>query len=447
MNDTDVNVIPFPSAKPAFDARRSIRRLMLAGTACSLFLVFGIGGWAATTEISGAVIAEGRLIVESSVKKVQHPTGGVVGELLVREGQHVHAGDVVLRLDQTQTLASLQIIRQGLDELTARQARDRAEQDGATAIAFPPGLEARRADPLVSRLLVEAHLLLRSRTASRAGQKAQSAEQLAPLEGQIAGGHAEIEAKATESRLNERELAGVQTLWDQHLIQYTRLATLQAEAAKLKGENGRLIASLAEIMGRIAETRLKILQIDQDMRTDVGKELAELRGRISELEEKQIAAKDQLKRTDMRATQDGFVHELAVHTVGGVVTAGESIMLIVPDGDALTVEARIQPGDINQVHLGQSVFLRFPGLSQRTTPEIDGTVSLVSADLTSDEKLGTRFFTIRITLSDEQTARLGRVKLVPGMPVESFIQTQPRTVMSFLVKPMRDQIERAFRER
>ena len=434
-------------AKSKFDARRSIRRLIVAGAGFSVLLVFGIGGWAATTDISGAVITEGRLIVESSVKKVQHPTGGVIGELLVREGQHVRSGDIVIRLDQTQTLASLDIILQGLDELAARQARDRAERDGRTIIDFPPDLKKRENDPVVARLLVDEQSLLGIRAASRDGQKAQLNEQIAQLDGQIEGIQAEIEAKTNEAKLNTRELVGVQTLWDQHLVQYTRLANLQAEGARLKGETGRLVASLAEVRGRIAETKLKILQIDQDLRTDIGKELAEIRGRSSELEEKQIAAKDQLKRTSLRAPQNGFVHELAVHTIGGVITPGESVMLIVPDNDALAVESRIRPSDINQVYLGQAVVLRFSSLSQRTTPEIDGTISLVSADLTQDEHAATSFYTIRIALSKKQIERLGGVKLLPGMPVEGFIQTQPRTVMSFLVKPMRDQIEKAFRER
>jgi HlyD family secretion protein len=437
------------SSGPAgkFDPVRSIRGLTLTGAAISALLIFGVGGWAATTEVAGAVIAQGRVIVESSVKKVQHPTGGVVGELMVREGQHVKAGDVVLRLDQTQTLAGLEVIRQAIDELTARKARDEAEVNGLSAIEFPPELLARRDDPKVARLLSDEQSLFQIRRTGRDGQKAQFNEQIGQLNEETTGTVSEMDAKTKEIYWSKEELKGVQELWRKNLVEFTKLTALQRESARLEGERGRLESNLAELRSKTAEIKLKILQVDEDARTDLGKELAEIRGKLSELYEKQIAAEDLLKRIDLRAPQDGFVHQLAVHTVGGVVTASEPVMLIVPDGEALSIESHIEPSEINQVHLGQSVVVRFPGLGQRTTPEIEGTVSLVSADLTQDEKTGTSYYMIRIALADDQLERLGAVKLMPGMPVESFIETPPRTVLSFLIKPMKDQIEKAFRER
>ncbi len=430
-----------------FDPLKSIRRLTLIGAAISGLLIFGVGGWATTTEVAGAVIAQGRVIVESSVKKVQHPTGGVVGELMVREGQHVKAGDVVLRLDQTQTLAGLEVIRQAIDELTARKARDEAEVNGLSAIDFPPELIARRDDPKVARLLSDEQSLFQIRRTGRDGQKAQLNEQIGQLAEETTGTVAEMDAKTKEIYWSKEELKGVQELWRKNLVEFTRLTALQRESARLEGEHGRLESNLAELRSKTAEIKLKILQVDEDARTDLGKELADIRGKLSELHEKQIAAEDQLKRIDLRSPQDGFVHQLTVHTVGGVITASEPVMLIVPDGEALSIESRIEPSEINQVHLGQSVVVRFPGLGQRTTPEIDGTVSLVSADLSQDEKSGASYYMIRIALADDQLQRLGAVKLMPGMPVESFIETPPRTVLSFLIKPMRDQIEKAFRER
>ena len=437
------------SSRPVskFDPVRSIRRLTLAGVAVSALLIFGVGGWAATTEIAGAVIAQGRVIVESSVKKVQHPTGGVVGELMVKEGQHVKAGDVVLRLDQTQTLAGLEVIRQAIDELTARKARDEAEVNGLSTIEFPPELLARRDDPKVARLLSDEQALFQIRRTGRDGQKAQLNEQIGQLNEETTGTVAEMDAKTKEIYWSKEELKGVQDLWRKNLVEFTKLTALQRESARLEGERGRLESNLAELRSKTAEIKLKILQVDEDARTELGKELADIRGKLSELHEKQIAAEDQLKRIDLHAPQDGFVHQLTVHTVGGVITASEPVMLIVPDGEALSIESRIDPNEINQVHLGQAVVVRFPGLGQRTTPEIDGTVSLVSADLSQDEKTGASYYMIRIALADNQLERLGAVKLMPGMPVESFIETPPRTVLSFLVKPMKDQIEKAFRER
>jgi HlyD family secretion protein len=436
------------SAKPVerYDPSASIRRLILVGAAVSILLVFGVGGWAVTTEIAGAVIAPGRVIVESSVKKVQHPTGGVVGELLVREGQHVKAGEVLLRLDKTQTLAGLDIIREGIDELTARKARDEAERDGLPTIEFPPELLARRAEPRVTRLMADEQALFQIRKTDRDGQKAQLTEQIGQLQEQSSGTVAEMDAKTKEIYWSQQELEGVQDLWRKKLIEFTRLTALQRDGARLQGEKGRLESSLAEIRGKTAEIKLKILQVDDDARSEVGKELADIRGKLAELREKEISAEDQLRRIDLRAPQDGFVHQLAVHTVGGVITASEPVMLIVPDDDALSIEARIDPNEINHVSMGQAVAVRFPGLGQRTTPEIDGAVSLVSADLSQDEKSGASYYMIRITLPDDQVGRLGAVKLMPGMPVEAFIETQPRSVLSFLLKPMRDQIAKAFRE-
>ena len=436
------------SAKPVakFNPSASIRRLMMAGVAVSAFLVFGVGGWAVATEVAGAVIAQGRVIVESSVKKVQHPTGGVVGELLVREGQHVTAGEVVVRLDNTQTLANLDIIRQGIDELMARKARDEAERDGLDAVEFPPELLARRADPKVARLIGDEQALFRLRLAERDGQKAQLTEQIGQLDEQSSGTVAEMDAKTKEIYWSKEELKGVQDLWKKKLVEFTRLTALQRDGARLDGERGRLASTLAEIRGKTAEIKLKILQVDEESRSEVGKELGEIRGKLAELRERRIAAEDQLRRIDLRAPQDGFVHQLAVHTVGGVITASEPVMLVVPDGEELTVEARIDPNEINHVSMGQAVVVRFPGLGARTTPEIDGSVAMVSADLSQDEKSGASFYMIRIALSETQVERLGAVKLMPGMPVEAFIETPPRTVLSFLLKPMRDQIAKAFRE-
>src|SRR6185437_1840491 len=232
------------------------------------------------------------------------------------------------------------------------------------------------------------------------------------------------------------------------LVQFQRVTSLEREQARLDGERGQLIASVAQSKGKIAETRIQILQIEQDMRTEVGKDLAEIRGKTAELIEKKVAAEDQLKRVDIRAPQDGMVHQLAVHTVGGVITPqGEPIMLIVPEADALTVEAKIQPQDIDQVRIGQKAVLRFSAFNQRTTPELTGEVSRVSADVTQDPKTGATFYTIRVHVPEAELARLNGLKLVPGMPVESFIQTGERTVISYLTKPLQDQIAKAWREK
>jgi len=425
----------------------SIRRHLLVGSAAALVLLGGVGGWATTTELSGAVIAPGQLVVDSNVKKVQHPAGGVVGELRVKDGDRVKAGEVVVRLDETQARANWAIVTKAIDELEARQARGEAERDGADRISFPADLLARKDDPDVQRVTAGEQRLFEIRRGAREGQKAQLKEQIAQLGQQIQGTAEQEAAKAKEIDWIKRELKGVRDLWKQSLVPFSRVTTLERDGARLEGERGALIATAAQARGRIAETELKILQIDEDLRTEVGKELADIRGKKSELVEKRVAAEDQLKRIDLVAPQDGKVFQQSVHTVGGVIQAGESVMLIVPDGDSLAIEARIAPHEIDQVHMGQRAVVRFTAFNQRTTPELNGEIARIGADVTQEEKKGESYYAVRIRIADDELARLDGLKLVAGMPVEAFIQTTPRTVVSYLVKPLGDQIARAFKGR
>ena len=425
----------------------SIRQHLRAGLAAVIILAGGVGGWAATTELAGAIIGSGSLVVDSYTKKVQHPTGGVVGELNVREGARVKAGDVVVRLDETVTRANLLIVVKGLDELAARQARLEAERDDRDRFDFPAELTARAADPDAMRVVLGEHKLFELRRIARDGKKAQFNERIGQLREQIRGLEEQIQAKDRETAFIDKELVGVRELFHKNLVQISRLTTLERDAARLHGERGSLIAATAEAKGRITETALQIMQIDQDLRTEVGKDLAEIRAKTSELVEKRVTAEDQLKRIDIRAPQDGIVHQLALHTVGGVISAGEPIMLIVPANDALVVEVRIAPHEIDRVSAGQPVLLRFTAFNQRTTPQLNGEVSRVSADVAVDQKTGASFYVARIAVPEAEIARLGDLKLIAGMPVEAFIQTGQRTVMSYLVKPLSDQLMHAWRER
>jgi HlyD family secretion protein len=397
--------------------------------------------------LSGAVIAPGSMVVDSNVKKVQHLTGGIVGELMVREGQHVRSGKVVLRLDETITRTNLAIVTKGLDEMTARQARLASERDQAEEIAFPAALLARANEPDVASAIASERKLFELRKSARLGQKSQLRERIAQLDEEVRGYTALQAAKAEELQLIERELESVRGLWNKNLVQLNRLISLEREAARLKGERAQSISVAAQSRGKISEIELQIIQIDQDLSSDVAKELREVEGKIGEFSERKVAAEDQLKRIDLRAPQDGVVHQLAVHTVGGVVTAGDPVMLIVPEADALSVEAKVSPQDIDQLRLGQPAGLRFSAFNQRTTPEINGTISRISADVSTDQRSGQSFYTIRIAIPSDEIARLGNVKLVPGMPVEAFMKTYDRTVLSYFTKPLQDQVMRAFRER
>ncbi|TXN65272.1 HlyD family type I secretion periplasmic adaptor subunit [Methylobacterium sp. WL30] len=429
-------------------ARASIRRHLALSLGLGTVLVVGVGGWATFTEIAGAVIAPGQLVVESDIKKVQHPTGGVVGELRVREGDRVKAGDVLIRLDETQTRANLDIVLRALDELDARHARDEAERDDAPTIAFPAELLGRRdADPSVARLVDGETRLFAARRAGRAGQKAQLSERIEQLRQEIGGLTQQANAKEREIALILTELTGVRELYAKNLVPLSRVTALERETARLQGERGQLVAQTASAKGKITETELQILQVDGDMRTEVGKDLAEIRGKRSELREKRVAAEDQLKRIDLRSPQDGTVHQMTVHTVGGLVTPSEPAMLIVPTADQLAVEVKIPPQDIDSVRREQRAVLRFSAFNSRTTPEIDGTVSRVSADVSTDPKTGQSYYTARIRVPETQRERLGEVQLVPGMPVEAFLQIGERSVMSYLMKPLADQVAKAWREK
>ena len=426
-------------------AQRSARNHALAGAIVLIALVGGFGGWAATMNIAGAVIAPGTIAVDSKVKKVQHLTAGIVGELRVRDGDTVTAGQILIRLDDTVPRSNLAMIVRSLDELTAREARLTAERDGSHEFSFPISLLTRAQDPDVGHVMTGETRLFVLRRDARQGQKKQFEEQIVQLQDQIQGYIGQAEAGRRQNGLIQTEVEGVGELWKKNLVPLSRLTALQREAARLDGENNRLTASIAEARGKISETKLKIIQIDQDLRSEVAKELREIQGKIAELNERRITAEEELKRSDIRAPQDGIVHELSVHTVGGVISPGEQIMLVVPNHDALMVEAKVDPRDINNIAAGQRAILRFPAFDMRTTPEIDGTVTIVSAETTQDQKSGASYYQIRVQLSAEEIARLGKNTLVPGMPVEAFLETTPRTALSYFVKPLWDQIEKAFR--
>jgi HlyD family secretion protein len=437
--------LPDKAAKVG-DARESIRRYTIAGAAVVLFLTLGVGVWATTAEIAGALIAPGTVVVESNIKKVQHPTGGVVGELRVKDGDQVKAGDLLVRLDDTVTRANLAIVNKTLTELTARKSRLSAERDGAEHIRFPEDL-MRQADVAdVAQAMAAEVKLFDLRRSARAGQKSQLRERINQANEEIVGFAFQKAAKEKEIAFIENELTGVRDLYQKSLVPITRLSQLEREATRLGGERGQLIAATAQAKGKIAELQLQILQVDQDLSSEVAKEMREIDGRIGEFIERRVSALDQLKRTDIRAPQDGTVFQSTVHTIGGVIPAGEPIMMIVPDSDRLTVEAKFNPQDIDKLQLGQHATLRFSAFNFRTTPEILGTVSQISADTTTDQHTNQSYYTIRIAMSPEQIARLGNVRLVPGMPVEAFVKTGDRTVMSYLMKPLSDQLNRAFRE-
>jgi HlyD family secretion protein len=313
-------------------------------------------------------------------------------------------------------------------------------------------LTDRRGDIGVATAVSGEEKLFESRRSARTGQRSQLRERIAQTNEEIRGLSAQQAAKETENELIGKELVGVADLYQKNLVSISRYTQLQRDQTKLQGERGQLIADSARARGKISETELQIIQLDQDFRTDVLKDLRESQGKIAELKERVTAAEDQLKRVELRAPQAGIVHQLSVHTVGGVIGNAETIMQIVPRADDLVLEAKIAPSDVDQVALGAKVTVRIMASNQRTTPDVAGFVTRISADLNRDQQGNSgqpapAYYTIRISLPAAEVARLKDIRLIPGMPAEAFIQTHERTPLEYLLKPLQEQIARTFRER
>lgn len=437
--------------RPDDNPMQAVRRLELTGYGLLALLFGGVGVWASTSHIAGAVIAPGTIVVQSNVKKVQHPTGGVIAAINVHEGDEVKAGQVVVRLDDTIARATVGVVRVQLDELLARQARLMAERDRADQISFPGALLGRQNDKQLAATLAGEQKLFESRRTAKVGQRAQLRQRVAQAKEEIRGLEAQQAAKEQEIAFIKKELAGVNELWGKNLIAITRLMQLERDKARLSGGRGQYVAEIARAKGKISETELQIIQLDKDFSTEVLKDLRETQGKIAELTERLVAAQDRLKRVNILAPQDGVVNQLAVHTVGGVLGNGEVLMEIVPRNDELIVECKIEPRDIDQVKLGADAVVRVMAGKARANPDLAGRVTLVSADLTRKRPaMGMpehAYYTVHISLPKQEVARLGNLTLIPGMQAEVFIQTYPRTPLEYLIKPLKDQMARTFRER
>lgn len=422
--------------------RKTVRNHLLFALFIAIFVVGGIGGWATFTEISGAVVSSGTVVVETNIKQVQHREGGIVRDIKVKNGDVVEAGELLISLDDTVTRANLAVITKQLTELNAQEQRLEAERDDIRTIEWPDAAQRELTD--IER---GQQLLLQARQNSKDGRKNQLEEQIRQFNKQILGLEAQVTAKVSEIELINEELSDLDGLLNKQLVSKSRVTSLRREKARLEGEYGDLIAQIARTNEAISERRIQILQIEESYRAEVLEQLQEVRSRIAQLEEQKIAAEDELTRVDILAPQNGYIHQLSVHTIGGVVAPGETVMQIVPREDQLIVEAQVRPVDIDQMAPGQRARVRFPSFDQRTTPELNAELLTVSADLTQDERTGTSYYVARLVIDEDELEKLGTQTLVPGMPVETFLTTGDRTVLSYLVKPITDQVAHALRER
>lgn len=423
------------------------RRAQMVGYA-ALILFFGtVATWSAATTITGAVIAPSIFMVEGEVKKVQHDVGGIVKALSVREGQRVQTNDLLLTLDSTVQQANLEIVVNQIDLLETRSGRLMAERDGLKTITFPEVVLARRDNSRVAELIRSETNLFESRRTAIEGMRSQLTRRVEQIRSEIEGLKQQKSAKETGVKLIDRELVGVRDLFDKKLVQISRLSQLERDANDLQGSIGQLVATMAQAEGKIAETELQILQLDVDLRNEATKELRDAQGQLPELKAKRVAAEEQLRRVDVRAPVAGVVNQMMVHTVGGVISPAEPVMLIVPNEDNFYIEARVSPADIDQIKLGQSARVRIHAANQRTTPELKATVTTVPQDAIRIQQTGQSYYAVRVKLDPGELDRLAPLRLIAGMQAETFIQTEDRTPFAYLMKPLSDQFARAFRER
>lgn len=429
---------------PADIGAFSLSRHMSFASGVMAILIFGFGGWAYFAELSGAVVAPGTFVVERNVKKVQHSYGGIVSEINVKNGDRVANGQILAKLDATQIGAEMGVIKSQLVEMIARAARLTAERDNLPAISWDS--EFFQKYPDAEAAATGEIRLFEENRAAKDGQKEQLRSKITQINEEIVGLTSQRDAKNGEIKIIEKELKDVRDMFAKQLTTATRLNGLEREATRLGGDHGGLIAQIARAKGQISEINVQIISIDENIRANAQKELRAIDAKMAELRERQVAASDKLARIDIRSPRAGKVHELNIHTVGGVVTPAEILMLIVPEEEGLLIQARIPPANVDQVVVGRPARLRLSAFSQKKTPEVDGRVIQVAADVTLDPKTGQSYYSVMIEMDEKARRTIGDLKLVAGMPVEVFMSTGDRTVLSYLTKPFTDQMNRAFRE-
>jgi HlyD family secretion protein len=427
---------------PEGQLRRGLRRGMLI----ICVLVLGLGTMAATLPMTGAVIAPGSVSVATFVKQIAHPFGGVVAEVRVRDGDRVSAGQVLLRFDDRVSQANADLTGESLDQLLARSARLIAERDALGRIVFPAILLSRSGDPNIAALMRGEEVAFQLRRAARQGQSRQIEQKIAETNAEIAGLRAQGSSYSQQAELIGQELAVQRGLFEKKYTTLDRLNALERAAVSISASADSARSGAAGAQARIAELRAQAVSLGQEARSAAAGELMEVQARIADLRRQKVAADDAYHRSTIRAPYSGVVDKLVYRTIGAVVPPGDTIMEIVPDRDRLVVEVRLPVTQIDQVREGQAAILRFSAFSAQTTPELRGAVNHVSADRTVEKETGMAYYRATITLSDAELRRLGGLKLRPGMPVEAFVQTEERTMLSYIIRPLRDQLNRAFRE-
>ncbi len=429
--------------KAVADARRwsRIGYAILAGT-------FGLSiVWSSLAPLSSAVVAQGSVKVDSSRKKIQHPEGGVVKAILVKDGSTVKAGDVLVRLDETKAGAAYGVVKGGREVALAAQARLEAERDERSSIVFPKALTSQANEPQIAEILRSQESVFNARRASRIGEVGILERQIGSLRSEIAGLQSQQRSKQEQAASVKAELDGLASLASQGMVEKTKIRTIERDLTRLLGERDELASKVASANTAISEKELKKFQVKKAFHEEVVAELKKVQAENFELIERESATRYTLEQTELRAPVDGTVTDLKIHTAGGVIGPGEVVMEVVPSSDRLIVEGKVLPPDIDRVALGQDVGVKLHAFNARTTPELKGKLSYVSADAVLDPRTEMSYFIVKVTVSADELKRLGDQKVQPGMQTDVFIITGERTFLGYLFQPLADSFNQAWRER
>ena len=431
--------IPLPPSNP--------RGWIVAGLVTIAVAFGGLGTWAALASLDSAAIAQGVVVVETERKSVQHLEGGLVKEILVRDGDRVQSNDVLIRLEDTHARAMYDIVRGELDAAIAEESRLIAERDGADDIVFPPELRARARTPKVRKALQGQRNLFTARRNALRGQVSILEKSIAQYREEIEGLRSQQAARERQLTILADELRGLRKLLAQGNVPRNEVLAYERRIAELSGEKGRFMADVSRAEQGIAEAQLRIGQLEKAAREEVAEKLRDVQERMFGLEERLVAAQDVLGRTEIRAPTSGVVMGMRAHTTGGVIAPAQEILQVVPVGDRLVIDARVDPVDIDDVAIGQHATVRLTAFKMRSTPVIVGILINLSADRLVDEHTGEPYYLARIEVPKDELEALGELKLQPGMPVEALIRTGARTALGYMLSPLTENIDLAFRER
>lgn len=421
-------------------------RYILGGIVAICVLVFGIGGWAIMAEISGAVIGQGLVVVEGKPKTIQHLDGGLIANIYVQDGDVVSARDILVRLDDTSLKANLAVVENKLVEYSINRLSLLAEREGLTDFKVPENLKISDTEINVEQIVASQKQLLNARSEMVLAQISQLNKRIVQNNDLVNGLQALQATKQQQLDLVNDELMSFIKLEKGGHATKTQLQTKKRESLQIEGEIAERLYEIVRIETSNSETEIQIIQIKQDHLEKILSELKQMDSQIQELEQQKIASLSQLDRIEITAPIAGIIHNSQLHTQGGVVTPATELMQIIPQNENLIIETKLDPANIDQVYIGQVASVRLSAFNQKTTPELNGVVDKISANVIQDQVTGGIYYQVMVRIEADELARLGELKLIPGMPAEVFIKTQDRTAMNYLLKPLADQLNRAFRE-